>query len=1075
MQNNRYRPTRSNAATPNSVRPEQQYASTTYSNQPVPPLPEKPKRKRSKGIIPIMIVFALLLAGMYIVFPKKAGRHIGSSIYDGLIISEVMAANNTAVPDENGKFCDWMELYNGTGADLDLEGVMITNKNDRIRFTFPHYILPAEGYVVIYCDDTYQMEPDKPFHAKMKLSSATSHIYVYSPELYLIDELITPTLTADSTYIYAGLDNVGERIYSTSSFYSPGFPNTEEGFVAYRADNQVQSGHLVINEVCPDPKIGIPDEDGEIVDWIELKNNTDQPIDLSNYFLSDKENRPMKWRFPAGSVIPANGFYLVYCSGKDKMQGNGIPHTNFSISAERETIVLSNSNGALIDRVTLDNIPEDYSYGRSDSGEWRLYQLSSPQQPNTAAGQDYADKVFQACNSKGVIISEVMASNSSFPVGSEMSDCDYLELYNPTNDFVDLSGCGLSDDLKRPRKWQFPTGASIAPGQYMLVFLDGKPEKTTQTEFHTNFKIQRSGGETVCFCDPTGQVLDRIPLPKIPTDQSYGRTPGMSGFYYFDAPTPCETNGTGFLGYVSEPSFSQPGGEYKGSVTVSINVPSNCLVYYTLDGSIPNQSSSTLYQGETFNFSTVSVLRARAFDSTGRLNASDVVTATYLLNLYHAFPIVSLVSDPDELWNPVNGMLTIGDNVDKSKGIPFKNTIYREFGKTSRPGHVEYYRNGEQVLNQDCEFGLQGQYSLDMPQKSFKVKAKAKYGAKTFQAKLFDDRDFTEYKRFVLRMSGNDNVWTRINDVFQGRLVDRFNEITSNPSTVIHQAWQPVVVYLNGVYWGHYNMREKADRFFVAQHEGLSLEEADQMDILEASGKVYYGSNKEYKAMIEHVKSSSPGKNEEDLKYITDRIDVDNYFDYMAFEMFFGNSDPGNIRYYKLKRDGAKWRWILYDLDYGMFRSGFDSPTSYLKEKGAGDQKIDNTLIRKLLENNEMRHKFLMRLGEIYQVFTTSYMLQVFDECAAIIEPEMQMHFARWAEENDKAINVDSPLTPEGAMSYWNKRLNYTRNVIKKRPTYFWEMVQERFDLSTSEMESYFGPKPSLPDDATVTPGKKWG
>lgn len=141
------------------------------------------------------------------------------------------------------------------------------------------------------------------------------------------------------------------------------------------------------------------------------------------------------------------------------------------------------------------------------------------------------------------------------------------------------------------------------------------------------------------------------------------------------------------------------------------------------------------------------------------------------------------------------------------------------------------------------EFSLQGQNSLDFPQKSFKLKAKAKYGTKTFVAKLFDDRPFTEYKSFVLRISGNDSAWTRLIDGFQGRLIDRFNEQTDCPSTVIHQAWRPVVVYLNGVYWGHYNLRERVDRYFVAQHEGLSLEEADYMTILEASGTANWGSS----------------------------------------------------------------------------------------------------------------------------------------------------------------------------------------------------------------------------------------
>ncbi|MEG2315812.1 MAG: CotH kinase family protein, partial [Clostridia bacterium] len=501
---------------------------------------------------------------------------------------------------------------------------------------------------------------------------------------------------------------------------------------------------------------------------------------------------------------------------------------------------------------------------------------------------------------------------------------------------------------------------------------------------------------------------------------------------------------------------------------ISIAVPENSSVYYTMDGSIPTEEKGTLYQaGEQIELSRVTVLRARAFDSGGMLQPSEIVTQTYLLNLYHTVPVVSLITDPNELWNAENGMLTVGENVIKDK-IPFKNAIYREFGKIARPGYVEVYdKSGNQMVSQGIEFALQGQYSLDMPQKSFKIRAKAKYGAKYFEAKLFEDREFTQYKSFVLRNSGNDCAWTRLIDGFQSRLIDRFNENTDNPTDVLHQAWNPVVVYLNGVYWGHYNMRERVDRFFVAQHEGLPLEEATNMDILEASGKVAYGSNKEYKALIAKVKKLSPGKNPEDLQYILDRIDVDNYFSYMAFEMFFGNSDPGNIRFYKLKTEGAKWKWIFYDADYGLFDSKFNSPTSYLKEKGAGQQLIDNTLIRKLLENEEMKAKYFTRLGEIYQVFTTEFMIDQLNTMVAILEPEVPLHFTRWAEETDKAITFDNPTTPEGALRYWHTRLDRLRNILKKRPTYFYEMVQERFEMTNEQMVGYFGEKPAFPSDAT--------
>ena len=112
------------------------------------------------------------------------------------------------------------------------------------------------------------------------------------------------------------------------------------------------------------------------------------------------------------------------------------------------------------------------------------------------------------------------------------------------------------------------------------------------------------------------------------------------------------------------------------------------------------------------------------------------------------------------------------------------------------PGYVEIYlEDGTQLLDQGMEFKLQGQFSLDMPQKSFKLKAKSLYGDKVFTASLFEDRPFTEYKSFVLRISGNDNAWTRLIDGFQDHLIDCFDDVTDTPVSVIYQAWRPVVVY----------------------------------------------------------------------------------------------------------------------------------------------------------------------------------------------------------------------------------------------------------------------------------------
>ena len=94
-------------------------------------------------------------------------------------------------------------------------------------------------------------------------------------------------------------------------------------------------------------------------------------------------------------------------------------------------------------------------------------------------------------------------------------------------------------------------------------------------------------------------------------------------------------------------------------------------------------------------------------------------------------------------------------------------------------------------------------------------------------------------------------------------------------------------------------------------------------------------------------------------------------------------------------------------------------------------------------------------------------MLAQINECAAILEPEMDMHYDRWAAENLKNISFDQPQTKDGCMRYWRSRVERLRNIARKRPAYCWRQVAEWFKLTDKQMESYFGPIPLIPADAT--------
>jgi len=344
--------------------------------------------------------------------------------------------------------------------------------------------------------------------------------------------------------------------------------------------------------------------------------------------------------------------------------------------------------------------------------------------------------------------------------------------------------------------------------------------------------------------------------------------------------------------------------------------------------------------------------------------------------------------------------------------------------------------------------------------------AKAAFGGRYFQARLFEDRPFDEYKSFVLRVSGNDAVWTRMVDGVQSRLVDQLD------TSVIHQAWKPVIVYLNGQYWGHYNMRERVSRYFVAQHEGIPLGQADDMTILEGGSSNYWGSNTEYLAMRKRIRESNPATNLEDLQYILDNIDVDNLFDYLAIQMFFANTDSGNIRFYRVP--GGKWRWIMFDMDYGLFSASNNGVRNMMNPKGHGsNDDVDNSIWLKILENEQMKDQFLRRFGVIFQKLTSEVMLKQVQECYDILAPELPMHYERWAAYNLKNISSEQPQTVDGCLRYWNSRVDRLRNTILKRPRHCWVQVQEWFKVPDAKMIEYFGPKPPFPPEAELNKNDK--
>jgi hypothetical protein len=222
--------------------------------------------------------------------------------------------------------------------------------------------------------------------------------------------------------------------------------------------------------------------------------------------------------------------------------------------------------------------------------------------------------VMMSSGAQAQIINEFQASNAETLADEDGEFEDWIELYNPSAEPVSLDGFGLSDDASQPFRWVFPD-ITLGPGEFLLIWASGKDRRTLGLPLHTNFKIS-SEGEPLLLTAPDGEIADELPPLELLTDVSYGRKPdGSESYVYFQEPSPDASNSSeAFDGILDPPAFSQPGGLFSGSITLSMSAEDGAEIRYSTNGSRPGENGGQLYSGP-LNITNSGIIRARAFKS----------------------------------------------------------------------------------------------------------------------------------------------------------------------------------------------------------------------------------------------------------------------------------------------------------------------------------------------------------------------------------------------------------------------------------------------------------------------------
>jgi hypothetical protein len=630
-----------------------------------------------------------------------------------------------------------------------------------------------------------------------------------------------------------------------------------------------------------------------------------------------------------------------------------------------------------------------------------------------------------------LFINELMADNKSTITSSTYNEyADWFEVYNAEDTTVNLKGFYFTDDITNPGKWEVAIDINVAPKGFAGFWADGYDERN-----HTNFSLD-ANGEFLAMYNSTGVLIDSVTFPQQYEDISFGRLPnGEDNWNYFEIPSPAQSNNnSGFIGFLKKPDFSLSSGFYSGTQFLELTSenPSE-TIRYTLDGAIPTEESS-IYTS-SLRIDTTTVVRASTFKENYK--SSDVRTRTYIIDETTKLPVVSVVTDPKNLWDDETGIYVEGTNGISGYCTSEKRNWNQQW---ERPARIEMYeadRSPGFKLNAGIQIG--GGCTRLYPQKTLAVYARAKYGSSKINYQIFPDKEIESFNNVILRNNGQD--WWRA--MFRDGAMQT---IVKNRMDIDWQAYKPAIVYLNGVYWGIHGIREKHNEHYLASNHGI---DPDAVDILTNDAKIKQGSNDRYKSLINFIETFDPA-HKNNFNFIASEMDINEYINYVIAEIFYANIDwpGGNIKYWRAHGEGNKWRWILFDTDLGFGAHGrgqYDDNTladaTSPIETNYANPEWSTLLLRRLLRNDNFRHSFIQRFAmHLNTTFRPERVLNILDSLKTEIEYEIPRHIEKW----EKSTSFNGG---------WQYHLDKMNEFAEKRPEHVTSHIINKFNLSgTSEL-----------------------
>ncbi len=928
----------------------------------------------------------------------------GSTLPDGndIYINEVVTANHGTLLDNDYGAPDWIELYNPTGRDINIGNYALSDdENDPAKFLFPDMIISAHQYLLVYAANKLDSATCKNPATGFKLASRGLTLFLMSSQGASLQKLSIPALAADVSYAYDG-----HSAFGLNNRPTPGQANSSIQAKKDAMTAMPGSSPLRITEVLMENTLSIADSRGEREPWVEVSNVSGEPVQLGNYALSDVSDKYNKWTFPQLLLIPGES-ELVFCSGQGTEAAKGGElHTDFKLDPADEGIYLTN----LVDMEQQSvGIPkgskENVSYGLQD-GKWRFFPRPTPGTPNT--GKGYASMAdLKVLDLTGIWINEVCAVQAYGSAGE-----DWIEIANGGAAGISLKGYYLSDDIDNLKKYSIG-GVSIPAGGSSVI--SATADSARQKDGVLPFGLSGSG-ETLILSSPQGVIVDTFDTGVLRAGYTSGRAKNdASGErVLFDRPTPGAANAPpAGRAFTRQPVFSLPGGFQVGPVRLSITCPdTGARIYYTLDGSAPTPRSS-LYSAP---ISITKNTPVRAIACAPARLPSEATAATYLFGQRRTVPVFCITGDEAAL-----------------KKILQNSRLGR---KPEIPAYIEYY-DSDGRLGVSFASGLRakGRASLSNPQKSLVIRLRSDYGTGSVTYPFFPGSGIDTFSALALRNAGQDNRASRIHDSYFARVFRGMNVDSIETRTV--------VAYINGKYYGLFDLDEEQNADYLAQHYGL---DPHAIDMIERNNTVMDGDVKEFLRVRQAARKWNM-KDDAVFAEFSKLVDVDACMDYLIAQIYFGNGDVINQRFWRARDYSVKWRPILYDLDWCMRfnTAGRNVFRRYFNPGGsiAGNGAVTYMDIFCALRRNKgWCDRFVERFVQLSVTqFSTGRILGIFDQMVAGMEPEMPLHIGRFH-------------TPR-SMAAWKNELGKLRRALEKRQNIVLAQLQRYFSVSKTRLKVY--------------------